>query len=257
MTAIQDGPTNITVTWTPPSLLGDTNGYIISFTTGGGSSSSVNVAGANTNSHTLTGLTNGRTYTISIVATSSTGLVSESVATTAVRLCKQNYYQHLFFSQNHIFLTVPSALVLRSSPTVTSTTITVTGSVPSGSVVTGLEVLWERNTSVGCSDRNQRSFTVYGGFSGSYRITGLEPGNRYTINMTVLNAAGSGPVSNNVTATTMETRGSNNMCTYPVINCCSPQFIQEVPAQSDLVQSLPVVLLSIGERCLVSIVMER
>ena len=89
MTAVQDGPNSITVTWTPPSPQEDTTGYTISYTTGGGSSSSVNVAGANTNSHTLTGLTNGRTYTISIVATSSTDLVSESVATAAVRLCKQ------------------------------------------------------------------------------------------------------------------------------------------------------------------------
>ena len=43
------------------------------------------------------------------------------------------------------------------------------------------------------------------GFSGSYRIIGLEPGNRYTITVTVFNAAGSAPVSNAVTATTMET----------------------------------------------------
>ena len=83
--------------------------------------------------------------------------------------------------------------------------------------MTGLEVLWERNTSVGCSDRNQRSFTVYGGFSGSYTIPALEPGNRYTINMTVLNAAGSGPVSNNVTATTEET--SKRLKQYVYLPC--------------------------------------
>ena len=89
MTAVQDGPTSITVTWTPPSPLGNTTGYTISYTAGGGSSSSINVAGENTNSHTLIGLTNGRTYTISIVATSSTDLLSESVATNTVHLGKQ------------------------------------------------------------------------------------------------------------------------------------------------------------------------
>ncbi|CAI8031314.1 Receptor-type tyrosine-protein phosphatase delta, partial [Geodia barretti] len=151
-----------------------------------GSSGSENVAGENTNRHTLTGLTNGRIYTISIVATSSTDLVSESVATNTVRL-------------------VPSALVLQTSPTVTSTNITITGSVPTGSVVTGFIVQWQRDTSVGCSSSNQRILTVNQGFSGSYRITGLEPGNRYTITVTVFNAAGNGPVSNAVTATTMET----------------------------------------------------
>ena len=71
--------------------------------------------------------------------------------------------------------------------------------------MTGFVVQWQRDTSVGCSNRNQQSFTVNQGFSGSYRIIGLEPGNRYTISVTVFNGAGSGPVSNAVTATTMQT----------------------------------------------------
>ena len=74
MTAVQDGPTSITMTWTPPSPLGDTTGYRISFT-GGGRSYSETVGGGDTNSYTLTSLTNGETYIISIVAT-STGLSS-------------------------------------------------------------------------------------------------------------------------------------------------------------------------------------
>ena len=78
VTAVQDGSTSIRVTWTPPSPLGDTTGYRISFT-GGGTSGSVNVSGRNSMSHTLaTGLTNGVTYTISIVATSNF-LPSETV----------------------------------------------------------------------------------------------------------------------------------------------------------------------------------
>ena len=71
MTAVR-GPTSITVTWTPPSPLGDTTGYRISYTTG----SDVDIDVGSTNSYTLTGLTNGQTYTISIVATSSSGLPS-------------------------------------------------------------------------------------------------------------------------------------------------------------------------------------
>ncbi|CAI8006849.1 hypothetical protein GBAR_LOCUS4932, partial [Geodia barretti] len=77
-------------------------------------------------SHTLTGLTNGQTYTISIVATTN-GLSSAPVQAT-VGL-------------------VPSAPVLDSTPTVTTTTITISGSVPSGSVVTGYVVQWQRDTS--------------------------------------------------------------------------------------------------------------
>ena len=65
VTAVQDGPTSIRVSWTPPSPLGDTTGYRISFTGRG-------ISGGNSMSHTLTtGLTNGETYTISIVATSN------------------------------------------------------------------------------------------------------------------------------------------------------------------------------------------
>ena len=76
VTAVR-GPTSITVTWTPPSPLGDTTGYRISYTTG----SDVDIDGGSTNSYTLTGLTNGQTYTISIVATSS-GLPSAPLVVT-------------------------------------------------------------------------------------------------------------------------------------------------------------------------------
>ncbi|CAI8037268.1 hypothetical protein GBAR_LOCUS20831, partial [Geodia barretti] len=99
--------------------------------------------------HTLTNLTNGETYTLSIVAKSSTDLVSESV-----------HYM------NDVPL-IPSALVLDTSPTVTSTTITITGSVPTGSVVTGFVVQWQRDTSVGVPIQVSK-FTMYQGFSVSY-----------------------------------------------------------------------------------------
>ena len=67
MTAVQDGPTSIIVTWTPSS---GATGYRIDYS-GGDSSDSETVNGGDTNSHTLTtGLTNGETYEISIVGTS-------------------------------------------------------------------------------------------------------------------------------------------------------------------------------------------
>ena len=66
VTAVQDGPTSIRVSWTPSS---DATGYRITYTRAGGSSDSVAVG--DTNTHTLMGLTNGETYTISIVGTSS------------------------------------------------------------------------------------------------------------------------------------------------------------------------------------------
>ena len=67
--AVQEGPTSIRVSWTPPSPPGDTTGYSIYYS-GNGSSSSVSVNSHLTDNHLLTGLQNGATYTISIVGTS-------------------------------------------------------------------------------------------------------------------------------------------------------------------------------------------
>ena len=87
LTAVQDGPTSILVSWNPPDPLRDTTGYRIDYTDGS-SSNNVTVDGGSTDSHILTGLQNGATYTISIVATSQ-GLPSETVtADMAVGLCK-------------------------------------------------------------------------------------------------------------------------------------------------------------------------
>ena len=70
--------------------------------------------------------------------------------------------------------------------------------------VAGFVVQWQRDTSVGCSDEDEDRVSVNGAFT-SYIITGLEPGNRYTITVTVSNSAGSSGVSNTVTAMTEET----------------------------------------------------
>ena len=98
--AVQDGATSIRVTWTPPSPLGDTTSYRISYTGGGGSSDSVDVDGGNTNSHTLMGLTNGETYTISIMGTASPGLPSAPVEAETIDLSK---YILLSLSHTHIY----------------------------------------------------------------------------------------------------------------------------------------------------------
>ena len=88
VTAVQDGPTSIRVSWTPPSALADTTGYRISFS-GEGNSDSVNVSGGDTNSYTLTtGLTNGETYTISIVGTSQ-HFFSDTTTTVEVTLSER------------------------------------------------------------------------------------------------------------------------------------------------------------------------
>ena len=76
MTAVQTGPTSITVSWSPSS---DATGYRIDYDSSGGDSGSVTVSGGATVMETLNGLQNGDTYTISIVATSDAVFDSESI----------------------------------------------------------------------------------------------------------------------------------------------------------------------------------
>ena len=66
--AVQEGLTSVRVSWSPPTPLGDTTGYRISYS--GGGSGSEDVSDGSTSTHTLTGLENGANYTISIVGTS-------------------------------------------------------------------------------------------------------------------------------------------------------------------------------------------
>ena len=66
--AVQEGPTSVRVSWGPPTPLGDTTGYRISYS--GGSSGSVDVSDGSTDNYLLTGLHNGASYTISIMGTS-------------------------------------------------------------------------------------------------------------------------------------------------------------------------------------------
>ena len=68
MTAVQEGPTSIVVSWSPST---GANGYRTDYDSSGGHSGSETVSGGSTNTHTLTGLTNGDIYTISIAAISS------------------------------------------------------------------------------------------------------------------------------------------------------------------------------------------
>ena len=57
----------------------------------------------------------------------------------------------------------------------TATSITLSGGVPSDSVADSYEVMWERDTSIGCSDEDEGSATSIG------EITGLQEDSSYTI----------------------------------------------------------------------------
>ena len=80
----------------------------------------------------------------------------------------------------------------------TSTSISLSWTT-AGSVVTSYEVMWQRDTSVGCSDEDEGSTTITDG-STSYEIMGLEEDSSYSLTVTAANAAGSSEVSETVTA---------------------------------------------------------
>ena len=85
VTAVQGGITSIIVTWNASS---DATGYRIHYASYS-DSESVDIAGGNTISHTLVGLTNGEIYTISIVGrASSPGPPRAPVVIENVALCK-------------------------------------------------------------------------------------------------------------------------------------------------------------------------
>ena len=85
----------------------------------------------------------------------------------------------------------------------TATSVSLSWSVPSGSVVDSYEVMWQRDTSGECPDEDEDSISLTDG-STSYDIMGLEEDSSYSITVTASNAAGSSAVSNTITSMTLE-----------------------------------------------------
>ena len=197
VTASQNGPTSITVTWTPSS---DATDYIIYYsTTGGGSSGSQTVSGGDTMTHTLTDLTNGETYTISIVATIH--FPSNNVsAQTNVPLGKV----YTVFTRSILIKEFPHAVpgepVIGEPPTATATSISLSWSVPDGSVVTSYEIAW---SSEECSDSPVDNMATIAGSSTNITLSDLRPSTVYTVTMTACNSGGNS-TSQTVTVNTME-----------------------------------------------------
>ena len=91
---VQEGP-SIRVSWSPPSPLGDTTGYRIYYS--GDSSGSENVSNGSTDNYLLTGLQNGQSFNISLVATSQ-HLPSESIAADMEVMLGEDMYKN-----NHVY----------------------------------------------------------------------------------------------------------------------------------------------------------
>ena len=91
--AVQKDPTSIRVSWSPPTPLGDTTGYRIYYS--GGRSDSEDVSDGSTDNYLLTGLRNGKSYNISLVATSQ-HLPSVSIAADMEVILGEDMYMYLY-----------------------------------------------------------------------------------------------------------------------------------------------------------------
>ena len=208
MTAVQDGPTSIRVTWTPPSRLGDTTGYRISFT-GGGSSDSVDVSGGNTNSHTLTGLQNGQTYTVSVIGTSQ-HLFSDTTTTVEITLSEGEKILCLSELNSYLFpVPAPGQVLVRVS-SITASSISLSWSVASGRVASW-EVVWRP------TDRGTESTS--GSLPGNtYTIHHLDSSTIYTVTVTATNVAGTTDSTPILFSTGMKWLSSSP---FHTVNSCS------------------------------------
>ena len=140
---------------------------------------SVNVG--STGNYPLTGLVMGASYTISIIAT------SHHFSSHAVELQVTLGEGLLIWSKPTVYS--PCVVPAPGQPSVSVTSITATSislswSVPSGSVVTSSEVMW-REASSGTSEGTSGRLT-----DTSYTIDQLESNTIYTITVTVSNTVG-------------------------------------------------------------------
>ena len=199
VTAVQDGPTSIRVTWTPPSPLGDTTGYRISFT-GGGNSDSVTVSGGDTNTFPVTGLMEKATYIVSIVGTSqhlpSTNVPVPGGPVTLGEL--KMYVETDSIPSLHSLVLPPStpAVVDMDSTKTTDSTITLSWTLPPDA--TESEVTWELSEQTRRRAVRQDNDMTSGRLSkdqNSYTISGLRSGTSYDITVTVFNPAGGSSIT--------------------------------------------------------------
>ena len=181
MTAVQDGPTSIRVSWTPSS---DATGYMIHYTSSRGDSGSEDVSGGHSDSHTLTGLVKEDTYTISIMATSHT--LSSSPITVEVTLSEEDPLIQLLILSSRFPVPAPGVVSVSVS-SITASSISLSWSVASGSVASW-EVVW-RETDRETDRGNENSS---GSLTGtSYTIDQLESTTIYTVTVSVKLSKGS------------------------------------------------------------------
>ena len=201
--AVQEGATSIRVSWIPPTPLGYTTGYRIYYRSDGfdvsGGSTDIDVSDGSTDNYLLTGLQNGNTYTIYTLAT------SEHFFNNFLQAVTVGLGRGLLAKKTNAISCVkliavapgPGQPILTVVYT-TATSISLSWSVPSGSVVDSYEVMW---TSDECPDDILNSSSTI--TDTSHIIGGLRGGTSYSITVSATNSVGTA-YSDSVTGETWE-----------------------------------------------------
>ena len=196
MTAVQESPSVVLVTWNPSS---DAQAYRIEYQCEQGGSG---VVGATRNYQRLVRFQNGDTCNVSISATSAEHFPSDSVWVT-VGLGKQFQSEENGLPHNLLMYAVPDQprlIIDYQGPSA----IGLTWIAPRGSVVTGYEIEWKRNSSGDCpTTKNKGNITITNMSITAYDIVGLVGNTTYIVTVKASNAAGSS-VGATIYATTKE-----------------------------------------------------
>ena len=193
---------SITVQWEMVPCIhhnGDITGYSVQYT-GGGSTQTVSVSGESTTEATITELTASTSFSVGVAAVNDAGTGPYSSAmdqlTAGITLlldCSlMNHHMYL------LLLTVVAPVLSSGDTTATSISLSWTSG---GSEGVSYEVMWQRDTSLGCPDDDMISDTVSDGFI-EYDIMGLQEDSSYSVTVMATNAVGS-QISDPITATTL------------------------------------------------------
>ncbi len=179
--AATGGDGSATVNWTAPGSDGGSaiTGYVITPTPACGACTGL-TTGADSSSSSITGLTNGTSYTFTVAATNAVGTGTASAASNAVTPA-----------------TIPGAPTIgKATAADGSASVTWSAGSDGGSPITGYTVTtFQGATNLGTTDVGAVTSTT---------IKGLTDGTTYTFTVAATNAVGTGPASAQSNAVTPE-----------------------------------------------------
>ena len=186
VTAVQYGPTSVSVSWTAPTSGGPVTRYDIYVANGGPSTSG---GSTNSTSYVLTNLQDGVQYNISVIAV---GTSLPSLSANVTRTLSESHF--IIIKVIHPSLlshstSVPSPPSLTIAP-VTSTSITVMWSQPGGEIGTTYTLSYTyQGPCAGAGGGGSVSI----GHATQYTITGLQEFSAYILTITASIGVGSSP----------------------------------------------------------------